>query len=82
MGTVKIKDIKNQEVTRGHGINYPLPKRLYTLPEAGHYLGRTVWSMRELIWAGKLPVVRSGKRIFLDVHDLDSYIEKNKSTYI
>jgi hypothetical protein len=38
--------------------------------------------MSELIWAGKLPIVRTGKRIFIDVKDMDTYIEKNKETYV
>ncbi|MGA2465521.1 MAG: helix-turn-helix domain-containing protein [Thermodesulfobacteriota bacterium] len=59
-----------------------MPKRLYSLPEAAHYLGRTLWSMRELVWKGSIPIVREGKRIFVDVSDLDSYISKNKTTYI
>lgn len=55
------------------------PQRLYDLKAAATYLGRTVWGVRELIWAGQLPVVRSGKKIFIDIIDLDAYIEKNKS---
>jgi len=82
MGIVKINSIKGQEVKKEQGIHNPLPKRLYSLPEAAHYLGRTLWSMRELIWKGSLPIVREGKRIFVDVNDLNIYIEKNKSIYV
>ncbi len=60
----------------------PLPKRLFTLSEAGIYMGRTVWSMRELVYAGKLLVVRDGKRIFIDLLDMDVFISKNKQTII
>ena len=67
---------------KAQGFSYPLPKRLYSLPEASVYLGRTVWSLRELIWAGLLPIVRHGKRIWVDIHDLDAYVTKNKTTYI
>ena len=81
MGIVKINTFKGQVVEEAQGIPYPLPKRLFTLPEAANYLGRTVWSMRELVWAGKIPIVRDGKRIFLDIADLDSYVTKNKMTY-
>lgn len=58
-------------------------KRLYTLKESARYLGRSEWGMRELIWAGKLPVVREkgGRKIFLDISDLDQFINENKSTY-
>jgi hypothetical protein len=38
--------------------------------------------MRGLVWAGKIPVVRSGKRIFIDVRDMDAFVEKNKRTYL
>lgn len=55
-----------------------LKKRLYTISETAEYLGRTVWSVRELIWKGELPAVRVGRRIHLDIYDLDEFIEKNK----
>ena len=58
-------------------------KRLYTLKEAAHYLGRSESGMRDLIWAGKIPVVREegGRKIFIDVHDLIAYVELNKAVY-
>jgi len=73
----------NQGIKKAHGINNPLSKRLYTLKEAAEYLGRSEWSMRELIWARKIPVVREdgGRKIYLDVSDLDRFIEQNKVTY-
>ncbi len=80
MGKGEINSIRNQQVGQAQGISYP--KRLYSLPEAAHYLGRTLWSMRELVWKGSIPIVREGKRIFVDVKDLESYISKNKITYI
>ena len=67
---------------RAHGMFNPLPKRLYSLPEAAHYMGRTLWSMRELIWKGSIPIVREGKRIFVDIADMDAYAEKHKTTYL
>jgi len=81
MGTDEINSTKIQGVKKAQGIYNPLSKRLYTLPEAARYLGRTLWSMRELVWAGKLPIVRDGKRIFVDINDLELYITKNKMTY-
>ena len=53
-------------------------KRLYSLPEAAEYLGRSEWSVRRLIWAGKLPHVKSGKRVHLDIRDMDRFIESHK----
>ena len=53
-------------------------KRLYSIAEAAHYLGRSTWSVRRLIWSGELPQVRAGGRVHVDVQDLDEFIEKNK----
>ncbi len=67
---------------KAQGICYPLPKRLFTLREASVYLGRTLWGMRELVWAGKISIVRDGKRMFIDIQDLEAYVKKNKTTYV
>lgn len=55
-----------------------LIKRLYSLAEAGTYLGRSTWSIRRLIWSGELPSVRAGGRVQLDVQDMDAFIEQHK----
>ena len=55
-----------------------LTKRLYSLPEAAMYLGRSTWSVRRLIWGGELPAVRAGGRVHVDVQDMDDFINKNK----
>jgi hypothetical protein len=75
------KPLSNNSGKKEQGIEYPSAKRLYNLPEAAHYLGRTLWSMRELVWKGSIPIVREGKRIFVDLKDLDNYIERCKTTY-
>jgi len=61
----------------------PASKRLYTLKEGAAYLGRSEWGMRELIWAGVIPVVKpqAARKIFLDVQDLDRFVEANKAVY-
>ncbi len=56
-------------------------KRLYTIAETAEYLGRSPWAVRSLIWSGKLPAVRDGKRVLCDVYDLDRWIEANKVNY-
>jgi len=56
-------------------------KRLYSIEEAAHYLGRSVDALREMLWAGKIPFVRDGKRIFLDVKDMDQFIETGKDRF-
>ncbi len=75
----------NQTVMRAQRIDNPLRhrlnKRLYSLKEAALYLGRTVWAVREMLWAGKIPFVRDGRRILLDINDMDSWIEKSKTTF-
>ena len=77
------KPIDRQGSKKEQGIYNPLGKRLYILKEAAEYLGRSDWSMRELIWAGKIPIVRGDgdRKILIDVKDIDQYIERNKSIY-
>jgi len=60
----------------------PLVQRLYDLKQAAQYLGRPVWGIRELVWAGKLPVVRDGRKQYIDLFDMDKYIEQNRITII
>ena len=65
------------------GIHNPMCKRLYTLKEAATYLGRSEWGMRDLIWKQEIPVVKNsgGRKIFLDVQDLEEFVAKNKAVY-
>ena len=55
--------------------------RLLTVKEAAIFLGRSIPSIRELIWAGSLPIVRVGRRIHLDLPDLEKFIENHKTRY-
>ena len=61
-------------------IGNPLDKRLYDLKEAAHYLGRPIFSVRTLIWNGALPFVKDGRKQYVDIYDMDAYIEKNKES--
>jgi excisionase family DNA binding protein len=74
------KDVKLNETQR---ICNPIGKRLYTLKEAAKYLGRPVWGVRELIWSRVIPVVKQHgcRKMYLDINDLEAFIEKNKSEY-
>ncbi|NGZ97374.1 MAG: hypothetical protein CV089_14870 [Nitrospira sp. WS110] len=56
----------------------PISKRLYSVKEAGKYLGRSPWGVRHLIWEGHLPQVRQGRRVMVDIVDMDKFIEKHK----
>ena len=55
-----------------------IKKRLYTLSEAAEYLGRSIWSVRRLIWEGVLPSVRVQGRVHLDLADMENLIEQSK----
>jgi excisionase family DNA binding protein len=59
----------------------PIKPRLLTVKEASTYLGRSVPSIRELIWNGSLPIVRVGRRIHFDLFDLEKWIEQHKTRY-
>ena len=35
----------------------------------------------KMIWAGKLPYVKADRRIYLDIYDMDEWIERNKTRF-
>lgn len=53
-------------------------QRLLSVDEAALYIGRTREALQFLLAAGKLPTVRSDRRVFLDIRDLDQWIERHK----
>jgi excisionase family DNA binding protein len=56
--------------------------RLLSVEHAAAYLGRTKEATQQLIAAGKLPTVRSDRRVFIDIRDLDRWIEQHKEAGI
>jgi excisionase family DNA binding protein len=52
--------------------------RLLTVEQAAVYIGRTKDAVHHMIASSKLPTVRSDRRVFIDMRDLDSWIEENK----
>ena len=60
------------------GGNGTIRPRLLTVQEAAAYLGRTKGSIQHVVADGGLPVVRFDRRVFLDIQDLDRWIERNK----
>ncbi len=84
MGTPVSKVNQNHKIIKTQRTSIPAGKRLYTLKEAAEYLGRSEWGMRELIWSGTIPVVKTegARKIFLDIDDLNNFIDRNKSTYL
>ena len=74
---------KKQTVNEDNALPQLNGPRLLTLKKAAEYLGLTVWSLRERIWAGDIPVVRfpGGRKMFVDTLDLEKFIQRNKETY-
>jgi len=67
--------------------NPSLEQRVLGLHEAAQYTGLSYWTLRELVLAGKIPRVlipdpwqagRSLRRILIDRHDLDKFIDSCK----
>lgn len=52
--------------------------RLLTVEQAATYLGRSKASVQHMVSDGSLPTVRSDRRVFLDVLDLDRWITQHK----
>ena len=61
--------------------NTPLGPRLLSLKQAAVFLGLSLWAMRERIWAGEIPVIRfpGGRKLYIDVNDLEDFVTKNKT---
>lgn len=45
---------------------------------AARRLGVSAWTVRELIWAGRLPYIRVGRLIRVDPRDLNRFVEQNR----
>jgi len=52
------------------------PKRLFTVPEAAEYLGRSENAIKILIHRGKLPVTRIDSKSQIDKKALDKLIDE------
>jgi excisionase family DNA binding protein len=46
---------------------------------AARALSTTVWTVRSLLWDGKIPFVKIGRRFLVDPADLRAYIAREKS---
>ena len=55
-------------------------RRLLTLEEAAAYLALSTWTVRDLVWQGRLPVVRLTRRLHFDRRDLDRLIDHAKDS--
>jgi excisionase family DNA binding protein len=52
--------------------------RCLSLRDAARYLSLSYWTVRDMALRGDIPLVRAGRRILIDRHDLDSWIERSK----
>jgi excisionase family DNA binding protein len=52
--------------------------RLLSVEQAAQYISRSRAAVEHMVAAAKLPVVRSDRRVFIDVRDLDRWIDENK----
>lgn len=59
----------------------PIPKRLYTLKDSSGYLSLGLHGVRNLVWSGQIPVVRIGRKMFIDLDDLQKFVSQNKRVY-
>ena len=59
-------------------MNEAVSKRLYSVKEAGRYVGKSPWTIRRLIRDGGLREVRQGRRVMLDIVDLEQFVERYK----
>jgi excisionase family DNA binding protein len=85
MGTGHKNSMTNQQDIKAQRITNPprvLSKRLFDIKESAVYLGRSVWAVREMLWAGKMPYVKDGKRILLDIQDMNEWIDQSKTRSI
>ena len=57
-----------------------LPRRLVSQHEAAAYLGISYWTLRDLVFRRDLPSLRIGRRLLLDLRDLEAFIAHSKTT--
>ena len=65
----------------GNGIDRS-KSRLLSVRQAAAYLNMSIWTMRDRIANGKIPAVRDGRLVKLDIQDLDQWIESHKERLI
>jgi excisionase family DNA binding protein len=70
--------VRLQNGNQGAPANSEVRPRLLTVEQAAVYIGRTKDAIQHMIASCKLPTVRSDRRVFIDMRDLDAWIEDNK----
>jgi len=55
---------------------------LLDIKGAAHMLSSTPWTIRNLLWAKKIPFIKIGRRFLIDPSDLRGFIARQKSSQI
>lgn len=58
----------------------PTP-RLLNIKKASLYSGLPIWAIRQLIWGDKLPYIKLGTKYYLDITDIENWINANKTDF-
>jgi excisionase family DNA binding protein len=66
---------------KGNKIGSALQRRLLALKDAAVYIGCSPWAVRDKIWDGEIPYIKLGGKYFLDIADIDKWIENNKTRF-
>lgn len=88
-GTIVLADVGSRKPLRLENQISPTPHLICDLKtsspflrikEASVYLNISIWKVRHLIQSGKLPYFQEcdNALIFLDIEDLNAFIERNK----
>ena len=56
-------------------------KRLLSLKDLVQEFGVSMWFWRTQIWDGKLPFVQVGRKILVDVQDVEKFINSEKQCH-
>ena len=56
-------------------------KRLLSIPQVTQNFGGTANMWRQRIWKGEIPIVRIGRKFFLDTQDIECFITQNKMRF-
>jgi excisionase family DNA binding protein len=61
-------------------LTIPLPEPLLLdIKGAAHMLSSTIWTVRNLLWAKKIPFVKIGRRFLIDPADIRAFIAREKA---
>jgi len=60
------------------GVAVPEPM-LLDIKGAARMLSSTAWTVRNLLWAKKIPFVKIGRRFLIDPEDIRAFIAREKA---